>query len=108
MSLSIASLTVPALDAAGTKYLKIAGRSPRVTGILTNETAANGGARLFYGFDPPVTADVIDFTNGVFTAAPLDPGQTIALGGAGVDIGGPIYLTCPAGGGTTAYFIDKA
>jgi len=108
MSLTINSLTVPASNAGGAKYIAIAGRAKRNVLILTNETEANSGARLFYGFEPPETAGVEDFTNGTFKGTPLDPGLTIALGGADIDVAGPLYLTCPAGGGTTAYYTDKA
>jgi hypothetical protein len=108
MALTLNSITVPAIDAGGAKFTRIPGRTGRSTLLVTNETAANDGARMFASFDPPKTAGAEDDDAGVFNGIPIDPGQTLALGGAGVDVGGPLYLTCPAGGGTTAYYTDKA
>lgn len=109
MALTIPSITVPALDAGDPQYAEIPGRQKRKQLILCNEIADNSGARVFGSFDPPLTDGALDAADGTFPGVfVLEAGQTLVLGGQGVDISGPVYLTCPSGGGSTIHYADKA
>lgn len=104
MALTINTIAVPALDSDPT-FVTISGRLERKVLALSNKS--DSPSDVFWSFEPPATAGVENDTSGTFKGVPLAAGQTVILGGAQVDVGGPLYLTCPSGGSATVYYTDK-